>query len=256
MHLTLNNQQIEYEWHGNVAPTLVFLHEGLGCVAMWRDFPQKLATATGWSALVYSRFGYGESSPIVLPRSADYHTPEAVDVLPKLLAALDIHDHILIGHSDGGTIALLNAGLAAGAGLRGVITEAAHVFNEEKSREGIRAAYEPYTSGKLRKRLVKYHGDNVDGAFWGWHDVWLSAEFHDWNIEYCLPTITVPTLVMQGADDHYGTLAQVDAIVNGIGDDLAQPLILPDCGHTPHREQMEMTLTAMCRFVERIGSIT
>lgn len=252
--LTINNKQIEYAWYGpqpEEAPTLVFLHEGLGCVAMWRDFPAQVAAATGCGALVYSRFGYGRSAACDLPRPTRYMHEEALEILPQVLEALQIQEAILVGHSDGGSIALIYAGGIDSAILRGVITEAAHVFCEQISVDSIAAVREPYLQGDLRQRLRRYHGDNVDNAFWGWNDVWLSEEFRAWNIEAYLPTITVPLLAMQGEDDQYGTAAQIEAIAQQSGG-TTQTLMIPNCAHSPHREQEQIALEAMVRFVQNL----
>lgn len=225
------------------APTLVFLHEGLGCVAMWRDVPALLAARTGCAALVYSRAGYGRSHAVSLPRPLDYMEGDGVAELSGVLAGID--DAVLIGHSDGGTIALAYA--ASHGGLRGVIVEAAHVFCEDASIRSIEAARAAFVQGDLRRRLAAYHGDNVDCAFWGWNDAWLHPDFRRWNIEASLPRIAVPVLALQGRQDAYGTPAQLEAIARGVA--RAEVRLLDDCGHTPHREQPQITLDAMVAFV-------
>jgi pimeloyl-ACP methyl ester carboxylesterase len=230
------------------APTLVFLHEGLGCVGMWRDFPDRVAAATGWAALIYSRFGYGASDPVALPRPLSYMHDEALEVLPALLHAAGVGPHVLIGHSDGGSIALIHAGSAATPGLKGVVTLAAHVFVEDISVSSIAAARQQWESGDLRARLARWHGANVDGAFLGWNRAWLDPGFRGWNIEQFLPGIGVPVLVMQGEDDEYGTLAQVESIRRHCG---AETLVLRNCGHSPHRDQPEAALQAIAGFVFR-----
>lgn len=228
-------------------PTLVLLHEGLGCCALWRAFPSALARCTGLPVLAYSRAGYGRSSPGQRPLPLDYHAIEALEVLPKVLAAAGISRPVLIGHSDGGTIALIYAASAAAQPLA-VVTMAAHVFNEEVTLRGIEAAREAFTSTDLRQRLSVYHGDNVDGAFWGWCDAWLSPLFRDWNVEEVLPAISCPVLVIQGADDHYGTVAQVEAIAGQVSGP-ARRLILSQCGHAPHLEQPEEACAAIAEFL-------
>ncbi|MDX1524475.1 MAG: alpha/beta hydrolase [Anaerolineae bacterium] len=251
---TVDGHRLEYAWHGpppGDAPTLVFLHEGLGCVALWRDFPVKLAQATGCGALVYSRLGYGRSDPCALPRPISYMHDEGLAVLPQVLAYFNIRDCILVGHSDGGSIALITAGGTPAAPLRGVITEAAHVFCEDISVASIEAAKSLFERGNLRQKLQKYHGDNVDCAFWGWNGAWLDPEFRHWNIETYLPKIAVPVLALQGEGDQYGTKAQAEAIVKQAGGG-AEMLMLSDCGHTPHREQEAATLQAMARFVRAV----
>lgn len=253
-YLTVGGKRVEIAWHGappEEAPTLVFLHEGLGCVRLWRDFPAELAAATGCGALVYSRLGYGGSDPCELPRPLTYMHDEALIVLPELLEVAGIRECILIGHSDGGSIAIIYAGGTPATRLRGLITEAPHVFCEEISVQSIQETLEPYQHGNLREKLAKYHKSNVDCAFWGWNQAWLHPEFLHWNLEEYLPNITVPMLVIQGEDDKYGTPAQVDAIAHQAGGG-AQLLMLPECGHTPHRKQKEATLEAMMRFISRI----
>lgn len=250
----IEGRRLEIAWHGPApeeAPTLVFLHEGLGCVAMWRDFPAKLAAATGCGALVYSRLGYGRSAACVLPRPVRFMHDEALNVLPRLLAAAGIRECVLIGHSDGGSIALIYAGGTAAEPLRGVIAEAPHVFCEEVTVRAIRQAKESYERGDLRQRLMKYHGANTDCAFYGWSDTWLQADFLRWNIEAYLPTIRVPLLVIQGENDQYGTSAQVATIARQAGGEV-EVMMLPRCGHSPHREQEAVTLEAMTRFIARV----
>lgn len=251
MRLRVGTQELEYSWHGPLpreSPTLVFLHEGLGCVSMWRDFPARVAEATGCGALVYSRAGYGDSDPVSLPRPVSFMHDEALITLPLVLAATGVREAILVGHSDGGSIALIYAGSGKAKGLRGLVLEAPHVFVEDISVESIARAAENYLSGDLKQRLEKHHGTNVECAFRGWNKVWLEPAFRDWNIEEYLPKVNVPTLVIQGADDEYGTLRQVEAIENGCGCDV-QSLILPACGHSPHRDQPEQTLAAINAFV-------
>jgi len=248
-YLTVAGKRLEVAWHGpppGEAPTLVFLHEGLGCVAMWRDFPAELAAATGCGALVYSRLGYGCSDPCSLPRPVRYMHDEGLRVLPELLDVAGIRECILIGHSDGGSIAIIYAGGTPATPLRGLITEAAHVFCEPLTLRSIREAKLAYTEGGLRGKLQKYHGENTDCAFWGWNGAWLDPEFERWNLEEYLPTIKVPTLAIQGEDDPYGTPAQVETIARQNG---AKVLMLPACGHCPHRDQHDTTLRAMGDFV-------
>jgi len=253
-YLMVGDKCLEVAWHGpepKDAPTLVFLHEGLGCVAMWRDFPAKLAAATGCGALVYSRLGYGRSDPCVLPRSMRFMHDEGLRVLPTLLDFAGIRDCILIGHSDGGSIAIIYAGGTPALPLRGVITEAPHVSREEISVRSIAKAKAAYESGDLRQKLMKYHGANTDCAFWGWNGAWLHSDFAEWNLEEYLPRIKVPMLVIQGDNDEYGTFAQVEAIARQAGAG-AEVLMMPDCGHTPHREQEAITLHAMARFITQV----
>jgi pimeloyl-ACP methyl ester carboxylesterase len=252
--ITVNGKRLEYRWFGprpESAPTLLFLHEGLGCAAMWRDFPARLAAATGCGASIYSRLGYGHSDAHPLPWPVSYMHDEGLIALPALALALGLGDVILVGHSDGASIALINAGGAPLANLRGVIVEAPHVFVEDISVTSIGAAGQAYRRGDLKARLKRFHGSNVDCAFFGWHDAWLSPEFAKWNIETYLPAITMPVQVIQGETDEYGTVAQVQAIQDQLGG-LAEVLILPECGHSPHRDQGGIVLAAMTDFIRRI----
>jgi pimeloyl-ACP methyl ester carboxylesterase len=253
-YLQINGHRLETAWHGpgpEQAPTLVFLHEGLGCVALWRDFPARLAAATGCGALVYSRLGYGKSDPCELPRPIRFMHTEGLDVLPRVLATAGIKECILIGHSDGGSIAIVYAGGTPAVPLKGLITEAAHVFCEQLSVDSIEAARVQYERHELRARLRKYHGTNTEYAFRGWNDVWLHPDFMQWNIEEYLPGIRVPMLAIQGVDDQYGTTAQLLAIEEQTGP-LTETLLLPDCRHAPHVEQEQATLDAMQAFIQRL----
>lgn len=249
-YLTVADVKLEvrrYQGTDN-APTLIFLHEGLGCVDMWRDFPEKLSRLMGCPALVYSRQGYGRSDTCSLPRPLRYMHDEALEVLPQLLVAENIGDHILIGHSDGGSIALIHAGAKNRAGLLGLITMAPHVFCEDVSVRSIAQAKQTFLNGDLRPSLEKYHFDNTDCAFWGWNDIWLHPDFMQWNIEEYLPGITVPQLVLQGEDDQYGTVAQVHSITQQAGGTVMVQM-LADCGHSPYKEQETLTLEAMKNFI-------
>lgn len=278
-HLKIGNKQLEYVWHGPgpaEATTLVFLHEGLGCVAMWRDFPEQLVAETGCGALVYSRAGYGNSDPCELPRSVRFMHDEALVVLPQVLEAFQIREAILVGHSDGGSIALIHAGgnvnhedtkdtktadsdrnqtgeLSTKTLIRGLILEAPHVFVEEVGLESIRKIAEEYGAAPsvLKQRLARYHAENVDETFWGWNDVWLNPEFRSWNIEEYLSRIRVPVLLIQGEDDQYGTPAQVKAIEGGC-QGRVRTVMLAECGHSPHLDQPARTLEVMREFVEEL----
>lgn len=249
--LTAGGHSLEYVRLGPSpadAPTLVFLHEGLGCVSTWRDFPARVAEATGCGALVYSRAGYGKSDPVTPPRPVRFMHDEALVTLPEVLSAADVREAILVGHSDGGSIALIYAGGARDKRLRGLVLEAPHVFVEDLSVESIGRAAEQYREGRLRAALEHHHGANTECAFWGWNRVWLDPAFRSWNIEEYLPGVTVPVLVIQGAGDEYGTLRQVEAIERGCGGPV-RSVLLPECGHSPHRDQPARTLDEIASFV-------
>lgn len=229
-------------------PTLVFLHEGLGSVALWRDWPARLCERLGHAGLVYSRLGYGQSAPRQDVRGRgrlqpDYMHHEALQVLPALLAQLGIVAPILIGHSDGGTIALLHAAHQA---VSACIVMAPHVMVEDISVSAITAAREAYEQGPLRARLAPFHAD-VDGAFWQWNDVWLSPDFRRYDIRQELASVRAPLLAIQGEDDPYGTMAQIDDIAAVVPH--AQLLKLPQCGHSPHRDQPESVAQAIGAFL-------
>lgn len=251
--LDVRGVRLEYVWTGpspDDAPTLVFLHEGLGCAGLWKDFPERAADATGLGTMAYSRQGYGGSDPVKVPRPLTYMHDEGLDVLPAVLDAAGIRSAILVGHSDGGSIALINAGGVRDPRVRGAVTMAAHVFNEELSVRSIEAARAAYEEGGLRAQLARWHGDNVDCAFWGWNRAWLDPGFLEWNIEEFLPGIEIPCLVIQGEDDQYGTIKQVEAIERGLSGPVER-LMLPDCRHAVYRDQPEATLDAIARFSAR-----
>lgn len=240
--------------------TLVFLHEGLGSVALWRDWPAKLCARLGCAGLVYSRQGYGQSDPTPDVRGPsrsdhgrrsgrwrpDYMHHEALAVLPQLLKALDIHQPILLGHSDGGTIALLHASHHPVAAC---IVMAPHVMVEDISVQAITAAREAYEHGPLRQRLAPFHAD-VDCAFWQWNDVWLSEAFRSYDIRQEIANIQAPLLAIQGESDPYGSMAQIDDIARQVPQ--TQLLQLPDCGHAPHKDQSEAVAQAIEAFVRSI----
>ncbi|MGL1835046.1 alpha/beta fold hydrolase [Rhodocyclaceae bacterium SMB388] len=230
------------------APAIVFLHEGLGSVSMWRDFPQRVADATGCEAVVFSRAGYGRSDPAPLPREVSYMHDEGEQVLPALLARLGVDAPILFGHSDGASIALICAGNTDTA-LTGVIAMAPHVMVEDISVSSIAAAKTAYRTTDLATRLGKYH-DDVDAAFRGWNDIWLHPDFRAWNIEASVPRIRCPILAIQGEDDEYGTMQQIDRIAAAAGD--VELLKLADCRHSPHRDQSDAVIASVVDFVNRI----
>jgi pimeloyl-ACP methyl ester carboxylesterase len=255
--LTAGGHRLEYERVGRAdpgRPVLVFLHEGLGSVSQWRDFPERLARDSGYPGLVYSRRGYGRSDPVELPRPLTYMHDEARRVLPEVLAEAGIDDAILVGHSDGASIAVIYAG-ENGARLRGLVLLAPHVYAEDVGIASIAQVNAEYGRTELREKLARHHGTNVDGAFHGWADAWLDPGFRAWNLEAFLPGITVPVLVIQGREDQYGTLAQVDAIERQVGGP-HERLILSPCGHSPQRDRPEETAAAIVRFVRGLRSGT
>lgn len=242
--------QIEYRWTETAtpeAPVMVFLHEGLGSVSMWRDFPDQLCKHIGMRGLVYSRPGYGRSTPRAPGEQwgPDFLQRQATEVLPPLLDALDVVQPWLFGHSDGGSIALLHAARFPNA-LRGAVVVAPHIFVEDISIASIRSVREAYLGQGLRERLARHHGD-VDSAFYGWNDIWLSPDFRHWRIEDELETIRCPLLAVQGENDEYGTMQQVAGICGRLPS--TQVLALPGCGHSPHRERPDALIAAVAAFV-------
>ncbi len=250
-HVEAAGHRLRAQWIGQGPvpdePTLVFLHEGLGSIRQWRGFPEDLCRATGFSGLVYERWGYGGSDLLVLPRPKDYLNREAEQALPDVLAACGIDRPVLIGHSDGGTIALL---YAAAFPERAVacIAEAAHVFVEDRAVGGIQGVVGRWENGDLKGRLARYHGDNTEIMFRGWAETWLSSEFRDWIMVDRLSAIVCPVLVIQGEDDEHGTLAQVTAIANGVSGP-AETWMIPDCGHSPHIDARAAVCRRMANFI-------
>jgi pimeloyl-ACP methyl ester carboxylesterase len=237
---------------GRPLSPIIFLHEGLGSVAMWRDWPAHVCEETGRPGIVWSRRGYGRSDPIPDVRGAgrlapDYMHREALEVLPELLAELEIEYPVLLGHSDGGTIALLHA---AHFPVRACVVMAPHVIVEEESVRSIQEARKAYESGDLRDKLARYHAD-VDSAFWQWNDVWLSPAFREFDIRSECRRIQAPVLAIQGEDDPYGTLRQIDGIEPTLGPFRRE--VLAQCGHSPHRDQPEATRGHIAGFLSSLG---
>ena len=230
-------------------PVIVFLHEGLGSVSLWRDFPDQLCARIGTRGLVYSRPGYGKSTPRSADEywAADFMHRQAYEVLPMLLARLNVKNPWLFGHSDGASIALLYAAQFPAA-LRGAIVVAPHLFVEDISIQSIKLAREAYLQHGLRERLARHH-DEVDSAFFGWNDVWLSEAFKDWNIESVIPGISCPLLALQGEQDEYGSLQQVMRIRELLPS--AEVITLTNCGHSPHRDQAVALMAAVEAFIQR-----
>ena len=228
-------------------PTIVMLHEGLGSISQWRNFPELVAQATGCEVFAYSRYGYGQSDALEDARDASYMHHEAETALPSVLEQARIQRPILLGHSDGASISLLFA-FRFPDRTAGIILEAPHVFLEDRTIEGLAQAAILYQTTDLPQKLARHHKD-ADRTFWSWNRVWLDPRFRAWNIESCLDDIRCPVLMIQGEDDEYGTVRQLEAIQSRIP--AAQLVLLPNCGHTPHREHPEATLARIVAFVER-----
>lgn len=250
--IVIDNIRLEYRsiaTDTSDAATLVFLHEGLGSVAMWKDLPEQVHAATAVNAFIYSRQSYGKSSALPVARDARYLHHEALDVLPKVLEAAEIQKPVLIGHSDGASIALIYASSGKLPRASALVLMAPHVFNEDLSVSSIALARQAYEQTDLRERLGVYH-DNVDNTFWRWNDIWLHDDFRDWNIEEYLSRITIPVLHIQGENDEYGTDAQVRAIQTQCAGPV-EVLLLDKCKHTPFRDQPQATLEGIRNFIRQ-----
>ena len=242
--------RLEYDWFGTErdgSPAIVMLHEGLGSLALWKDFPERLATATASRVLAFSRYGYGKSDPLAGPRGVDFMHVEALETLPQVLDALGVRDPVLFGHSDGASIALIHAA-RSGRRVAAVVALAPHVFVERYGLDSIAAARRAYLEGDLSARLARYH-DDVESAFWGWNDIWLHPDFAAWNIEALLPEIACPVLAIQGLDDEYGTIEQLDRLARGVAH--LGRIELAQCSHSPHRDQADAVLSATARFLAK-----
>ena len=245
-------RSLNYEWVGGETrgrPILVFLHEGLGSIRQWRDFPAKVSQATGCRVLVYDRYGYGDSDVLQeAKRTVRFMHDEALRALPEMLLELKIENPILVGHSDGASIALIHAG--AGFPVKAVVAMAPHVFIEPICLESIFEIERSFVKSGLAQRLARYHRDPRK-TFYGWADVWLDPEFVSWDIrdEY-LPKIACPVLAIQGEDDEYGTMAQLDDTARRVK--RCELLKLPDCGHSPFRDQPETVMSAVRKFLEKV----
>lgn len=250
--LQIGDQKLEYRMVGprpDQAPTLVLLHEGLGCVGLWGDFPDKLQQATGCGVFAYSRAGYGQSSPVTLPRPLTYMHDEARDVLPKLLDAIGFHRGLLVGHSDGASIVAIYAGSHQDHRVGGVVLIAPHFFTEDPGIAAIEEARKAYATTDLRAKLARWHKD-PDNAFRGWNDAWLDPDFRQWDITEPLAYIRVPMLIVQGEDDQYGTVAQIEAAERECYCPV-EVALLSGVKHTPQREAPAVTLEAIAAFVAR-----
>ncbi|MDB5727632.1 MAG: Alpha/beta hydrolase fold protein [Noviherbaspirillum sp.] len=245
--------RIEYQWVGvkqSAHPVVVFLHEGLGSIALWKEFPAAFCRANGFTGLVFSRYGYGRSTPKPPQErwAADFMHRQATQALPALFERLGVARPWLFGHSDGASIALLYAAHFSDK-VSGVVVAAPHIFVEDLTIRSIEAAREAYLNTDLRAKLARFHAD-IDSAFRGWNDAWLDPAFRSWNIERDLARITCPVLAIQGEDDEYGTLEQIAGIQKKVPH--ATLLVLPRCGHSPHREQPDATAEEVAKFI--IGS--
>ncbi len=240
-------RRVHYRWlrpEANGTP-LVFLHEGLGSVELWRDFPDALVAATGLAGLIYSRYGNGWSDPLAEPRRADYMHDEALQALPEVIEGMLDRPPILVGHSDGASIALIYAG--SGHPVKGLILIAPHVFTEPEGLASIAQIRDEFPDSELPEKMAKYHVD-AEATFRGWADVWLSEEFRSWNIEEYLPGVECPILLVQGEDDHYGTTAQLDAIERAVPASV-QRLMVPEAQHSPHLSQPDLVVAGCARFI-------
>ncbi|WP_275096644.1 alpha/beta fold hydrolase [Sedimenticola hydrogenitrophicus] len=254
-YLTLNGTRLECQWFGQPdadRPVLVLLHEGLGCVGMWRDFPRRLAQQTGLAVFVFSRQGYGGSDPFAAPLDVDFMHREGLGTLPAVLDAAGIAQAYLVGHSDGASIALIYAGERTDPRIRGLVLLAPHLFVEEETLHGIRQAKQAYDSGNLAERLRRYHLDHTESTFRHWSGIWLDPRFSSWNIESSLTGIDVPLLAVMGEDDQYGTLAQIHTLAERLPQ-RTELAVLKDCGHSPHLEQPAETLKVVGDFIERLA---
>jgi len=230
--------------------TIVFLHDSLGSTQLWRDFPEKLAEATQCNILVYDRLGYGKSFPMTTHERENNYMELEADVLNDLLSELNINDAILFGHSDGGTIALITASKYPEK-VKAVICEAGHIFVEDITVKGVEEALNAYNTTNLPQRLQKYHGDKVEMIVKAWTEIWLSKKFRSWNIEYLLKNIISPLLFIQGEADEYGTLDQVEKTVSQVKG-TAEKFIIPNIGHTPHKESPEIVLNKSIEFINSV----
>jgi pimeloyl-ACP methyl ester carboxylesterase len=251
--LELDGARLEFRlWPGSGRTGLVLLHEGLGSVSMWRDFPDQLRAASGLSVFAWSRRGYGGSSPAPQPWPVGYMHEEARRNLAPVLEATGFEQFVLIGHSDGASIAAIHAGERPQPGLRGLVLMAPHFFVEDVSVASIAAARLAFETGDLRPRLERHHGANVDGAFWGWNRIWLDPAFRGWDITGFLPAITCPVLAIQGHDDQYGTMRQLDLVEDGVAGPFTR-LELDDCRHSPHLDRPTATLGAVVDFLDTVA---
>ncbi len=248
-----DGRSLEYACYGpdpKSAPTFFMLHEGLGCVRLWRDFPKMVSQSTGFGVFTYSRAGYGQSDAVTLPRPLDYMTKEAQDVLPDVLNSIGLRHGILLGHSDGATISAIYAGSVSDLRIRGLILIAPHFFAEEVGLVEIAQAKEMFETSDMKLKMAKYHR-NPEVAFRGWNDAWLHPDFRSWNVSDVIDHLRIPVLAIQGEDDQYGTLAQISEIEDRINSPF-EKLILSGCAHSPHLNQPAKTLAVITEFSMRL----
>lgn len=248
--VSIAGQKLHYERYGSEFDRgpLVFLHEGLGSVELWRDFPRDVSSSTRRPALAYSRYGNGWSSPLTEPRRPGYMHDEAMVTLPKVIAELVAGAPILVGHSDGASIAIVYAG--AGHHLAGLVLIAPHVFVEPETVRSISAIRDRFPDSEMAEKMSKYHTD-PEATFYGWADIWLNPAFRSWNIEEYLPEVRCPMLLIQGDADEYGTVGQLDAIARGSGS-APQRLVIAGAGHSPHVSHPDLVTDAVVSFIERL----
>ncbi len=251
-HVVAGGHRLAFQWINNefgdpAKPVMVFLHEGLGCMKLWKDFPYHLCKIAGCRGLMYDRYGYGMSDKIEQPRQNDFLYNEAASVLPELLEKLGITGKIMLfGHSDGGTISLIFSALYPEK-TAAIVAESSHIFMEPVTLRGINQAINDYQHNGLREKLKKYHGEKTDSMFYSWANVWTSEETSGWSIELILPEIKAPVLAIQGEDDNYATALQTETITSSVKGP-SQKLHIPECGHIPHHEKREIVLKHTAEF--------
>lgn len=255
--LRVGRHRLEAAWWGpppEAAPTLLLLHGGVGCVARWKQLPEQLVAATGCGVLAWSRAGYGHSDPVDLPRPLSYLHDEATQALPAVLDAAGIRTTVPIGYSDGASIALLHAGKTRDGRLLGLVLIGPHVMVEDVSVAQIAAMRDAYLTGNLRERFAAYHRD-VDGAFWGWNDAWLHPDFRSWRIDGSVRSVQVPMLLVQGAEDEYGTPEQL-RVIEREARSRTETLLVPGARHDVHETRPDVVLPAIAAFVARLRAGT
>ncbi|WP_109852961.1 alpha/beta fold hydrolase [Aquimarina sp. AU58] len=254
MDLIIDKQRLQFSKSPELlAPekvTVIFLHDSLGCIELWKDFPKQIAKKAGCNILSYDRQGYGKSAPFITSKRNNDYLKEEAYILGKIIQNLEVRNVVLFGHSDGGSIALLTAALFPEK-ITGIITEGAHVFVEQETINGIKAAVLAYQNTSLKEKLYKYHGNKTEAVFKMWTETWLSESYQSWNIEEYLPKIKCPSLIIQGEKDEYGTLGQVNSIVKNTSG-YSEDLLIPDIGHTPHKESTEIVVKNVISFINKI----